>query len=104
MHRTLTTFATLVGLLGFASRAFAADDPSTLGELVTTAYSFSLSIVGLCVFVMLLYAGIRLMLGDRALATKVAQDAAVGLVLLYSAYIILNSISHQFVESTTRIP
>lgn len=99
MNRVIANGLVYLGLFGWAASALAADDPSTLGELVTTAYSFSLSIVGLCVFVMLLYAGIRLMLGDRSGATKIAQDAVVGLVLLYSAYIILNSISRQFVES-----
>jgi len=97
MRRAIITGFVIITMLGWASAALAADEPTTLGELVTTAYSFSLSVVGICVFVMLLYAGIRLILGDRATAIKTAQDAAIGLVLLYSAYVILNSISPQFV-------
>jgi len=77
--------------------------PTTLGELISDLYTYSLSVVGLCVFIMFLYAGVGLLIGyiDKGKAIKIFQDAVIGTVLLYSAYIILNSINHDLVQQRT---
>ncbi len=74
--------------------------PTSMGELISGLYSYSLTIVGLCVFIMFLYAGVNLMIGriDLRGASKIFMDAALGTILLYSAYIILNSINHDLVS------
>jgi len=71
---------------------------TSLGELITGIYSYALEIVGLCVFVMFLYAGYQVMFGNRSQAIRIMQDAAVGLIILFSAYVILNSINPDLVE------
>ena len=88
-------------------RALAVDSALTssnsLGVFISDLYNFSLSIVGLCVFFMFLYAGVQLLItGNTNLAKKIAQDAVIGTVLLYSAYIILNSINHDLVDQKAR--
>lgn len=74
--------------------------PSSLGDFISQGYQFAQSIVGLCVFFMFVYAGIQLMLGKRDLAISVVKDAVIGLILLFSAYVILNSINHDLVSQT----
>ena len=71
----------------------------TPGDIVAFFYQFALSIVGVCVFVMFLYAGLQLILfGDTNRAKQVALDAAMGLILLFGAYLILNSINPSLVD------
>lgn len=74
---------------------------SALGQTVSTLYSYSLSLVGLCVFIMFLLAGLAYMIplarktfGDP---WEIIQNAIIGLVLLFSAYVILNSINPDLV-------
>jgi hypothetical protein len=98
--RVLTSAA--LGILLFAPSVFAGD-PQSLGEVLNQTYAYSLRIVGLCIFLMFLYAGIRLMLfGDQQQAKKIAIDAVIGLVLLFSSYVILNSINPDLVRLPDR--
>ncbi len=94
-------------LAAFAGPAMAVDSALTsstsLGTFISDLYNFALSAVGLCVFFMFLYAGVQLLItGNTNLAKKIAQDAVIGTVLLYSAYIILNSINHDLVDQRAR--
>ena len=89
MHPTLLADATSTSLSSLTSP----------GALVVFMYSYAQSIIGLCVFVMFLYAGLQLIVtGDTNKAKQIAIDATIGLVLLFSAYIILNSINHDLVD------
>lgn len=73
--------------------------PESLGQLISGLYDQSLRLVGLCVFGMFLYAGLTVMIsGDTAKAKKIFWDAAIGVVLLYSAVLILNSINHDLTD------
>jgi hypothetical protein len=97
------TVAVLGPISGPTLAANPATNPGTLGTLISDLYNFSLSIVGLCVFFMFLYAGVQILItGNVGLAKKIAQDAVIGTVLLYSAYIILNSINHDLVSQSDR--
>jgi len=71
---------------------------TSLGEMIAGIYSYALEIVGLCVFVMFLYAGFQVMFGNRGQAFRIMQDAAIGLILLFSSYVILNAINPDLVE------
>lgn len=79
--------------------------PTSMGMLISDLYTYSLSVVGLCVFIMFLYAGVGLLVGfvDKGKAIKIFQDAVIGTVLLYSAYVILNSINHDLVSQSSSI-
>lgn len=68
-------------------------DPQTLEEAISELYSWSVRIVGLCAFIMLLYAGVRRIMGDTGGSNQIIQDALIGTVLLLSAVVILNSIN-----------
>jgi hypothetical protein len=75
------------------------DAAQSLGQLISGLYDYSLSLIGLCVFGMFLYAGLRVMIkGDIGTAKKIFWDAAIGVVLLYSAVLILNSINPDLVS------
>ncbi|MEK7638157.1 MAG: hypothetical protein AAB375_01890 [Patescibacteria group bacterium] len=75
-------------------------------QTVSDLYTYSLKIVGLCVFVMFLIAGLRKIIPDSmwpaALSSlddpwKIILNAIIGLVLLFSAYLILNTINPDLV-------
>lgn len=101
--RTSVSLVTL-GLLGTPTFALAAtiSDLTQLaspGDLVAWIYTYAQTVIGLCIFGMFLYAGLRLIiLGDRKGAQQIAVDAVVALALLFAAYVILNSINHDLVE------
>ncbi len=80
--------------------------PSSLGELISQTYTAAQTFVGLAVFLMLLYAGIKMMLGKRSEALQIIKDVVIGTILLFSAYIILNTINHDLVQqgSTQQLP
>ncbi len=101
--RTRLLIGIMLVLLLSPALALAANAPATnslispVGTLVADLYSFSLKIVGLCVFVMFLLAGLSKMIpalksrvGDT---TTIIQNAIIGTVLLFSAYLILNTIN-----------
>lgn len=80
---------------------------TSLGELVLAIYNYSLEIVGLFVFVMFLYAGYLLMFGRQSQAIAIMKDAVIGVLLLFSSYVILNSINTDLVnlrEPTVQSP
>lgn len=99
-------------VLSIAPAALAADPPNTpltaMQDAVSILYSYSLKIVGLAVFVMFLLAGLVYII--PALKTKfgepwpIIQDAIIGLILLFSAYLILNTINPDLVRSPTVTP
>jgi cell shape-determining protein MreD len=69
----------------------------SFGSFINSIYEYSLQIVGLCVFAMFIYAGFQFMFGNAAAGRKIIQDAVVGTILLFSAYVILNSINPDLV-------
>lgn len=93
--RAIILFAFL--LLGWASPAFA-QEPESLEQLIVQLYGASVRIVGLAAFLMLLYAGIRRMLGHVQESNNIILDAIVGTVLLLSSVVILNSINPDLVR------
>lgn len=75
-----------------------------LGAAVASLYSYSLKIVGLAVFIMFLIAGLSYIVPDRFKwgplkedPIKIIQDAVIGLILLFAAYLILNTINPDLV-------
>ncbi len=74
------------------------DTPAqSLGTFISEIYQYSLSLVGLFVFLMMLYAGFQLMFGKTAEAKKIILDGIIGAILLFSAYVILNTINPDLV-------
>lgn len=97
MNRRVIIFV-LVGLVlwitpVFAQPLTAPGDSQTLEQAISELYSSSVKVVGLSAFLMLLYAGVRRIMGDAGGSNQIIQDALVGTVLLLSAVIILNSIN-----------
>jgi ABC-type amino acid transport system permease subunit len=95
----------LVGLLALSSPIIAMAvgelKPVPLGSLAAQLYVYSLRIVGLCVFVMFLLAGLAKMIPAIKLDSyTLIKNAIIGLVILASAYVILNSISRSLIEGT----
>jgi hypothetical protein len=79
----------------------------TLQQLVGDLYNQALTFVGLCVFVMYLYAGMSYII-PKSIQPKsmgdpwtIIQDATIGLVLLFSAYLILNTINPDLVGNSS---
>ena len=102
--RTLTTIVRLSVLLvpGIANAASVLN-PVPLGGFTSALYSYSLEIVGLAVFTMFLIAGLAQIIpafqqyiGKQPM--DIIKDAVIGLVILASAYVILNSISPDLVS------
>ncbi len=87
--------------------AQAADLPSgsdSLGAAVASFYSYAFTIVGLAVFIMFLLAGLAYIIPDRFKVgvfktnpITIITDAIIGLILLFSAYLILNTINPDLV-------
>ena len=69
------------------------------GSVITQLYSKSLQIVGLAVFIMFLIAGMSYIIPDRFKPAfmkdpvTIIQDAVIGTILLFSAYVILNTLN-----------
>ncbi len=90
------------------SSPFPTPAPRDLGGLVNYIFTWSLRVVGLAVFVMIIYGGFLWLMagGDPGKIGKgkaVIRDAVLGAVLLLSAYIILNTINPDFVRQTIKI-
>jgi hypothetical protein len=96
----------VVAILVLPLAALAAPVPNPLGDLISDTYTFAQTIVGICAFFMLVYAGFQLMLGKRDAAIAVIKDVVIGVILLFSAYIILYSINHDLVrqQATEGLP
>lgn len=75
--------------------------PVPLGEFTSQLYTYALTVVGLAVFVMFLIAGLAKMIpalqSSVGSPTAIIKDAVIGLIILVSAYVILNSISPDLV-------
>lgn len=111
--RTRRFFFFVIALVAFgmpllASAQDASPAPTSLGELVGGFYISALQLVGLAVFLMFLYAGLSYLFNDgRTLvsgdpAWHVFRDAVIGTILLFSAYVILNSINPDLVGQQGR--
>ena len=110
MHRHISRWVLIAAVTLTAPPVFAAaptsvpNDPLiALQGVVSDMYSYSLKIVGLCVFVMFLIAGLGYIL-PASIRPKfmsdpwgIIKDAIIGLVLLFSAYLILNTINPDLV-------
>lgn len=73
---------------------------STLGKFLVTLYETALRVVGLAIFTMFLYAGLMKMLPQvfKGNPNDIIKDAIIGLIVLVSAYVILNSIHPNLVN------
>lgn len=100
----------VIGCLAFAGQPlFAADElqPVPLGKVISDLYDYSLGIVGLAAFLMFLLAGLSFIFPPLKDALKIKdpwqiiKDAAIGILLLFSAYLILNSINPDLVGNRT---
>ncbi len=76
-------------------------EPVPLGALTAQLYSYALRIAGLGVFIMFIIAGLAYMLPpvQKYVGNPVTiiQDAIIGLIILVSAFVILNSINKDLV-------
>lgn len=83
--------------------------PTDLGKFIQQLFNWSLSILGVVIFVviifsgaqMLIYAGIPAKISD---AQGRIQDALLGAALLLAAYLILNVINPNLVGQSSRLP
>lgn len=91
-----------------AAQAVSLPDFSKAGSLpafISSIYSFALTVVGIAVFIRILYAGF-LMLTAAGNASKWSdaktkmQNAVIGTILLFSAYLILYVINPDLVKNT----
>lgn len=77
-----------------------------IGQPISQLYTYSLKLVGLAAFVMLVYAGLVYMIPD-SLRQKwhapdpwdIIKDVIIGVIILFSAYVILNTINPDLVRS-----
>lgn len=81
-------------------------EPVPLGALTAQLYSYALRIAGLGVFIMFILAGLAYMVpaiqSRVGKPTAIIQDAIIGLIILVSAFVILNSINPDLVGSRTQ--
>ncbi|MBI2062969.1 MAG: hypothetical protein HYT61_01870 [Candidatus Yanofskybacteria bacterium] len=80
-------------------------DQPDLPAFISSVYSFSLTIVGIIVFVRILYAGFLLLtaagnVGKISDAKTKITNAVVGTILLFAAYLILYVINPDLVKNT----
>ena len=80
-----------------------ARDAESLEQLIVDLYAASVRIVGLAAFLMLLYAGVRRLMGNVQESNRIIMDAIVGTVLLLSSVVILNSINPDTVVQEGRV-
>ncbi len=83
--------------------------PTDLGQLIQQIFGWSLTVLGIAVFVMIFYAGF-LWLTAAGNTARIGEaksritNAAFGAVLLLSSYLILYTINPDFVKSTFSLP
>ena len=80
-----------------------AKDADSLEALIVDLYAASVRIVGLAAFLMLLYAGVRRMMGHVQESNAIIMDAIIGTVLLLSSVVILNSINPDTIQQGGRV-
>ncbi|MBP6885913.1 MAG: hypothetical protein KBC02_01570 [Candidatus Pacebacteria bacterium] len=107
MSLQFKTILVTLALLSMASHATAASplSPIPLGEQTSQLYQYALRVAGISVFIMFVLAGLAKMappikgyVGDP---TDIIKNAIIGLIILVSAYAILNSISEDLVKGTS---
>lgn len=81
------------------------DSTQNLGVFVENIYSFSITIVGILIFIRFIWAGWLYLTaagnaGNVANSQKMMKDALIGAVLLFSAYLILYIINPDLVSNT----
>ena len=72
-----------------------------LGDLISQGYTFAQGIVAICAFFMLILAGLAYIIpwlkqkvGDPK---EIIRNVVIGVILLFSSYVILNTINHSLV-------
>ncbi len=83
--------------------------PTDLGQLISAIFVWSLSIIGLVIFVRFFYAGFLWFTAaggaDRVSRAKtIMKNAVYGALVLFSAFIILNTINPDLVGSVVKLP
>lgn len=83
--------------------------PTDLGQLISQIFTWSLSILGISVFVMFFYSGF-MWLTAAGNTSKIGEakthmtNAVFGAILLLSSYLILYTINPDFVKNTVNLP
>ena len=80
-----------------------------IGQLIADVFNWSLTILGISVFVMIIYGGATWLVaaGSPSLVGKAKdtiKNALLGAVLLLSAYLVLNTINPDFVQQSFILP
>lgn len=92
-----------------AQLVYAPPTPTNLGQLIQQIFGWSLSILGISVFVMFFYSGF-LWLTAAGNTSKIGEakthitNAVFGAILLLSSYLILYTINPDFVKNTVNLP
>ncbi len=83
--------------------AIATISPVPLGQPISDLYSYSLRLVGLAVFIMFIVAGLAYIVPGIQKSVgepkDIIKNAIIGLVILFSAYVILNTINPDLVRA-----
>lgn len=80
-----------------------------LGKCIADIYNWSLTIVGIIAFVQILFAGVMI-LTAAGNATKISEarrkisNAILGIIILFSSWLILNTINPDLVGGTLNLP
>ncbi|MBI2058017.1 MAG: hypothetical protein HYT63_03510 [Candidatus Yanofskybacteria bacterium] len=93
----------------FALLTLPCQDSANLGECVSGIYSWSLTVVGIVAFVQIVYAGWMYLTAagntsKTGEAMKKISNAVLGIVLLFSSYLILNTINPDLVGGSLGLP
>ena len=83
--------------------------PTDLAQLIQAIFSWSINIIGLVIFVQFFRAGFKWFTsrGNSSTigqATEMMKNAALGAVVLFSAWLILNTINPDLVKNTFTVP
>ncbi len=83
--------------------------PTDLGQLIEAIFNWSLGLIGLVIFVRFFWAGLKWFSaggnpGPIREAQTIMWNAVYGAVILFSAYLILNTINPDLVRSTFTLP
>lgn len=85
------------------------ETPKDLGRLIQQLFNWSLGILGISIFVIMIFSGAQMLL-YAGIPNKVSearsriQDAILGAILLLAAYLILNVINPNLVGQNTKLP
>lgn len=85
------------------------EEPKDLGKLIQQLFNWSLGILGVTVFVIIIFSGAQMILyagvpGKISDAQDRIRDAILGAALLLAAYLILNVINPNLVKQNTTLP